>query len=86
MNKKMDEKIRIIADGRERFERTTEFERKVTEIKKEVKDKYSLILLEERSWIKRLVIRIKLNVEIRRKIAELSSDKNLHVICNYEGR
>jgi hypothetical protein len=47
MNKKMDEKIRIIADGRERFERMTEFVRKVAGIKMEVKDKYSLILLDK---------------------------------------
>ncbi len=79
MNKKMAEKTRIIADGRERFESTPEFASKVAEIKKNVKDRYSLILMSERSWIKRLMIRIKLNIEIERRIAELSSYRNLHL-------
>ncbi|MEQ9442048.1 MAG: hypothetical protein RIG62_23615 [Cyclobacteriaceae bacterium] len=79
----MADKSRIIADGRERFERTPEFANKVEEIKKEVNQKYALILLSERSWIRQQLTKIKLRIEVKRRIEELSSSKNLHLNCNY---
>ena len=82
----MNEKSRITADGKERLERTAEYEKNVAELKKEVKNTYAWRLLEERSWIKRLIIRVKIRIEIRRKIAELSSDRNLHLMGDYELR
>ncbi|MBA4057030.1 MAG: hypothetical protein C0490_20110 [Marivirga sp.] len=69
----------LIEGGRDRLENTNEFRSKVEEIKKDVRDKYSLTLLNERNWTKRLLIFIRREIEIRRRVAELSSLKNLHL-------
>jgi hypothetical protein len=69
----------LIEGGKERLENTTEFKRKVEEIKRDVRDKYSLTLLNEKNWTRRIFIIIRREIEIRRRIAELSSLKNLHL-------
>ena len=78
----MSDKSRIIADGRERFERSPEFANKVKEIKEEVNQQYALILLSERSWVRQQLIKIKLRIEVKRRIAKLSSSRNLHLNWN----
>ena len=65
--------------GKERLENTNEFKRKVEEINRDVRNKYSLALLNEKNWTSRIFIFIKRKIEIRRRIAELSSLKNLHL-------
>jgi len=72
--------INLIEGGREKFERTREFRRKVGEIRKELTDKYSLTILNEKNWLKRLIIKFKLQLEIYKRIEELSSLKNLHIV------
>jgi hypothetical protein len=74
------DKFKLIEGGRDEFERTNEFAIKVEEIKKELTDKYSLALSSERTWVRRLLLKIKLEIEIRKKIRALSSFKNLHFI------
>ena len=69
----------FIESGRDRLENTSEFKSKVEKIKNDVWDKYSQTLLNERSWPKRLLIFIRREIEIRRRISELSSLKNLHL-------
>jgi hypothetical protein len=64
--------------GRDILENTNEFNRKVEQITKDVRDQYSLMLSHERYWAKRILIVIRREIEIRRRIAELSSLKNLH--------
>lgn len=75
-------KIKLMEGGRDEFERTNEFMNKVAEIRKGVTDKYSPILSNERNWLGRLFIKVKIEIEIRKKIQALSSLKNLHAI-NY---
>ena len=70
----------LIDGGKERLEQTSEFQNKVDEIRKELSEKYSLTILNEKNWIKRLLIKIRLRIEIRKRIKELSSFKNLHFI------
>ena len=79
MKTKRPGKTNLIEGGRERLERTNEFKRKVEEINREVRDKYSLILGNEKNWAKRLLIIVRREIEIRKRIAELSSRRNLHV-------
>lgn len=76
----MKGETRITVDGRESFEQTSTFRLKVDEIKKEVKEEYSLLLLKERNWLKRLWISVRLRIETKRRIAKLSSGRNLHLV------
>ncbi len=69
----------MIKRGRENWENTNMFQKKVDEIKKMLTDKYALSILNEKSWLKRLLLKIKLQIEIRKKIEELSSLRNLHL-------
>jgi len=80
MKTKPTEQFNLIEGGRESLENTSEFIKKVDEIKKEVTSKYSLIIVNEKKWVKRLLIKIKLQIEIRKRIQQLSSLKNLHII------
>ena len=84
MKTKQAQPINLIEGGRKRLENTSEFKRKVEEIKKELTGKYSLAILKEKNWIKRLFIKIKLQVEIRKRIEALSSLKNLHIVSHYQ--
>ena len=70
---------RITFGGRKRWQATEEYQRQVAEIKEEVAGQYTLLLLSEKSWLKRLIIKGKRNIEIRRRIAKLDSDRNLHL-------
>ena len=72
--------LNIINNGDVQWKSTNEYKRKVDEIKKEVNDKYSFILLNEKNWMKRLFIEIRLWIETRKRIQELSSLKNLHLV------
>jgi hypothetical protein len=78
MKTKRAGKTNLIEGGRERLESTNEFKRKVEEINGEVRGKYSLILLNEKNWAKRILIIVRREIEIRKRIAELSSRRNLH--------
>jgi hypothetical protein len=80
MKQDKPDKFSLIEGGREEFESTSEFNNKVDEIEKELTDKYSLILLNERNWVRRLLMRVKLKIEIRKRVQALSSLKNLHAI------
>ena len=64
--------------GIDAWEETHEYKEKVAKIIKEVRDKYSAMLTAEKSWIRRLVLKLKESNEIRRSLSELSSPKNLH--------
>ena len=72
----------LIEGGREELESTNEFKIKISEIRKELTEKYSLILSNERIWIARLIIKLRREIEIRRRIQTLSSQRNLHLWSN----
>ena len=74
------DKFNLIEGGKDVFERTNEFVNKVSEIRKELTDEYSMILSNERNWVRSLLIKIKLEIAIRKRIQTLSSFKNLHAI------
>ena len=74
------DKFKLIEGGRDEFERTNEFRNKIEEVRKDVTDKYLPILSSERNWLGRLFIKIKIEIEIRKRIQALSSPKNLHVV------
>ena len=75
------DKFKLHEGGRDEFERTDEFMNKAEEIRKEVTDKYSLKLSNERNWVTRFLIKVKRELEIRKKIRALSSLKNLHAMA-----
>ncbi len=77
-------KLEIIEGGIEKFEATDEFKLKVAEIKRALTDQYSPLLCHERNWIRRLFIKIKLELAIGKKIRALSSMKNLHAVSGIE--
>ena len=56
-----------------------EFQRKVTELKEDVTNQYALLLASAKIWIKRQMIKLKCSIELRKKIAKLSSARNLHI-------
>ena len=76
------DKFKLIEGGRDEFERTSDFINKVEEIRKDLTDKYSQKLSNERNWVTRFIIKIKLEIEIRKRVRALSSLKNLHAINN----
>ena len=68
----------LIDEGKDNWERTDEYNKRVREISQEVSEKYIRILSAEKNWFKKLLIRIRFWREKTRKINELSSWKNLH--------
>ena len=74
------DKFKLIEGGRDEFERTNEFRSKMEEIRKDVTAKYLPTLSSEKNWLGRLFIKLKIEVEIRKRIQALSSLKNLHAI------
>ena len=78
-------KFTIIEGGMENFEETAQFNAKVSEIRRDLTAKYSEVLLNETNWLKHFLIKVRLEIEINRKIRELSSRKNLHAAeCNQQ--
>ena len=68
----------LIDEGKDNWERTDEFKKKVNEIKREVSDKHQRLLLAEKNWFRRLLIKIRIWVETKKRIDEVSSSRNLH--------
>jgi len=66
-------------EGKTNWERTDEYNKRVREISRELSEKYSPILLNEKNWFKRLLIRIRCWREMKKKTDEVSSWKNLHL-------
>jgi hypothetical protein len=68
----------LIDEGKDNWERTDEFNKKVNEIRQGLLDKYKPLLLSEKNWFKRLIIKIRIWFEMKKRIDELSSWRNLH--------
>ena len=71
-------RISLTADGKDVWEQTEAYKKNVAKIEKEVAEKYSNVLSAEKNWIKRFLIRIRVQVEIANRIDEVSSSRNLH--------
>lgn len=72
-------KLELFEGGKEEFEKTKDFIGKSEAIKTALIEKYSIILSNEKNWLRRLLIKVKLKIEIRKRIQALSSLKNLHL-------
>jgi hypothetical protein len=70
----------LFAGGRKLFERTNEYKNKADEIVEELRNKYSPELSNEKSWARRLLLKLKFRMEVRKRINALSSLKNRHAI------
>jgi hypothetical protein len=68
----------IFEGGKESWERTSEFRRKVTQLKKQLQDDYEPELSGEKNWFKLMIIKTRIWLDIRRKISEMKSGRNLH--------
>ena len=73
-------KSKIIEGGIDKFEETAQFNTKVAEIRRDLTAKYSEAVSNEKNWLKRFLIKVRLEIEINRKVRELSSLKNLHAV------
>jgi hypothetical protein len=69
----------LFEGGRDEWEGTDAYRDKVIRIIKAVTDEYSVKLLNETNWFKRLRLKLRRKIEIKRKIDELSSSGNLHI-------
>lgn len=78
MKKKHTRPIKLIDTGMDEWEYTDEYKSKVNKIITEVTEKYSAVLASENNWFKRLIIKLRRARDIRKRINELSSLKNLH--------
>lgn len=78
MKTNKSDNLNLREGGKEEFESTIEFVRQANEIRKQVTDKYAPLLLQQGSWLRRFFIRLKRENEIRKRIQQLSSWKNLH--------
>jgi hypothetical protein len=82
MKTKQARQSNLVEGGRANLERTNQFKEKVEQIRNEVRALYSLTLLGEKNWARRIMIVIRREIEIRKMIARLSSSKNLHIAHN----
>ena len=80
METRKPNKLKLFEGGRDEFEGTNKFRNRVAEIRGDLTEKYSLTLSNERNWLRRLLIKVKLEIDIRKRIHELSSVKNLHAV------
>lgn len=72
-------KFNLFEGGRDELGSTNEYRKKVLAIVDEVTDQYAAQLSRERNWVMRLVIKVKREMEIRKRIRAMSSPKNLHI-------
>ena len=72
-------KFELFEGGKDEFEKTREFISKAKAIRETLSETYSVTLSSEKNWFRRLLIKVKLEMEIRRQIQALSSLKNLHL-------
>lgn len=75
-----ERKLEIIEGGKEQFEEINEYKLKVAEIRRDLTDQYSLAVSNEKNWVRRCLLKIKLEIAINKRIRALSSLKNLHAV------
>ncbi|WP_146260505.1 hypothetical protein [Algoriphagus chordae] len=68
----------IFEGGKESWEKTAEFRKKVAQMKKQLQDKYEPDFSSQKNWVKRLILKTRVWLLIRKKISELKSGENLH--------
>tara|TARA_R110000823_G_scaffold207484_1_gene338069 strand:+ start:221 stop:472 length:252 start_codon:yes stop_codon:yes gene_type:complete len=68
----------IFEGGKESWERTAEFRKNVYQLKKQLQEKYEPAFSSEKNWFNRLILKTRVWLEIRSKISEMKSGRNLH--------
>ncbi|MFC5624018.1 hypothetical protein [Algoriphagus winogradskyi] len=78
MNINPKNQSRIFEGGKESWESSAEFKKRIYQLKRQILEKYELDLSSEKNWYKRLIHKTRMWLEIWRKIREMKSGKNLH--------
>ena len=68
----------IIQESPDLIKNTSEYKTKVFNIKKKVKEKYLKPVLNEKKIIKKFKIILKSEIETRKKVRDITSDRNLY--------
>jgi hypothetical protein len=74
-----DKQNKLFDRGKETWERTEEFKKRIITIRQEVRDKYQVRLESERNWFRRQLIKLQFLIELKKRTNEISSAKNLHL-------
>jgi len=72
-------KDRIVADGQQRIQKTEEYQRKASEIRASIQEKYRTEMAQSR-FFKRLVLSLRMQREIHREIQELAPNRALYLM------
>ena len=70
--------LNIIAGGKIRYLKTKEYKKLSNEIRKQLYFKYVDLISNEEKYLKKLILLLKWNFEIRKNTQELSSERNLY--------
>jgi hypothetical protein len=73
-----DKQNSLFDRGKETWERTEEFKKRINTVRQEVRDKYQVRLDSERNWFRRQLIKLQFLIELKKRTNEISSAKNLH--------
>jgi hypothetical protein len=74
-----DKQNNLFDGGKETWERTEEFKKRINTVRQEVRDKYQVRLDSERNWFRRQLIKLQFLMELKKRMNEISSAKNLHL-------
>lgn len=72
------QKVSIFEGGKENWERSAEFRKRIHQLKRQIQDKHEPDFSSENNWFKRLILQTRIWLEMRRKISEMKSGRNLH--------
>ncbi|MEP1087550.1 hypothetical protein [Algoriphagus sp.] len=71
--------VSIFEGGKEGWESSGEFRKKIHQLKRQIQDKYKPELSLEKNWFKRLILKTRIWLEIKRNISAMKSGRNLHI-------
>jgi hypothetical protein len=83
MRPRTDRQNNLFDRGKEAWERTNDFEKRISKVKQELRDKYQARLNREKNWFKRQLIKIQFLIELKKRTDEISSAKNLHLTSSW---
>jgi hypothetical protein len=78
-----DRQNNLFDKGKEAWERTDDFKKRIDKVKQALHDKYQVRLSSERNWFKRQFIKLRFLIELKKKTGEISSPKNLHLMSGW---
>jgi hypothetical protein len=72
-------KLKIIESGPQNFKNSKTYSDKVKAIKEEIKTNYKPLLDNEPDFIRRIILKLKMVIEIRRAISKLNSSEKMYL-------